>query len=56
MIAWKDLLLLLNGRQTVHLTSRKNHYAHDITITKYTPIVATSKLEIKYIGKLNFTG
>ena len=42
MIAWKELLLLLEG-QTVHLPSPKNQYANDICIDKNTPIVATGK-------------
>ena len=52
MIAWKELLLLLEG-QTVHLPSPKNHYSNDICINKDTPIVATSKNEIHYVGKYN---
>jgi hypothetical protein len=54
MIAWKELLLLLEG-ETVHLPSPKNHYATDITISEKTPIVATSKSVITYIGKYNTT-
>ena len=53
MIAWKDLLVLLEGQQTVHLPSSKNHYAHDIQSNA--PIVATGKSEIKYICKFNST-
>lgn len=55
MIAWKDLLLLLEGRQTVHLPSPKNHYAHDINIKTDTPTVAMGKSEIKNF-KFNSTG
>ena len=40
MIAWKDLLLLLEGRQPVHLPSPKIHYALDITMETHTPIIA----------------
>ena len=55
MIVWKDLLLLLEGQQTVHLPSPKNHYAHDITIETDTAIIATCKSGIKYIGKFSST-
>lgn len=54
MIAWKELLLLLEG-QTVHLPSPKNHYAKDICIEGDTPVVATGKSEIKYTGRYNVT-
>ena len=53
MIAWKDLLVLLEGQQTVHLPSSRNHYAHDIQSNA--PIVATGKSEIKYICKFSST-
>ena len=52
MIAWKELLILLEG-QAVHLPSPKNHYSNDTCIDKDTPIVATSKGEITYVGKYN---
>ena len=52
MIPWKELLILLEG-QAVHLPSPKNHYSNDICIDKDTPIVATSKGEITYVGKYN---
>ena len=55
MIAWKDLLLLLEGQQTVHLPSPKIHYALDITTETDTSIIATGKSEIKYICKFNST-
>ena len=54
MIAWKELLLLLES-QSVHLPSPKNHYSHDICIDSDTPIFATSKSRITYIGKYNAT-
>ena len=54
MIAWKELLLLLEGH-SVHLPSPKNHYSHYIFIDSDTPIVATSKSRITYIGKYNAT-
>ena len=54
MIAWKELLLLLEG-QTVHLPSPKNHYASDIAIENDTPIVATSKERITFQGRFNST-
>ena len=52
MIAWKELLLLLEG-QTVHLPAPKNHYAQDICIEKDTPIVATGIGEITFVNKFN---
>ena len=52
MIAWKDLLILLED-QAVHLPSPKSHYSNNICIDKDTPIVATSKGEITYVGKYN---
>jgi hypothetical protein len=47
-------MLLLEG-QTVHLPTPKNIYARDIYIDRDTPIFATGKAEIKYIGKFNTT-
>ena len=47
------LLVLLEGQQTVHLPSSKNHYPHDIQSNA--SIVATGKSEIKYICKFNST-
>ena len=54
IIAWKELLLLLEG-QSVHLLSPKNHYSHEICIDSDTPIFATSKSRITYTGKYNAT-
>ena len=55
IIAWKDLLLILEGWQTVHFPFSKIYYANDITIKPDTLIVATSDSEIKYIRKFNST-
>ena len=52
MIAWNDLLLLLKG-ETVKLPSPKNQFSSDIVIKKDTPIFATSKSRIAYVGKFN---
>ena len=52
MIAWKELLLLLEG-QPVHLPAPKNHYATDICISADIPILATAKSRIVYQGKYN---
>ena len=54
MIAWKELLLLLEG-QTVHLPSPKNHYTTDICISTDVPIIATGKARIEYQGRYNTT-
>ena len=54
MIAWKDMLLLLEGEK-VHLPSPKNHYVKDVCIDRDTPIVCTGKAEITYVGKYNAT-
>ena len=54
LIAWKDLLLLLEG-QKVHLPSPKNHYATDICIENDTPIFATGKSRITYVGRYQTT-
>ena len=51
---WKELLLLVKG-QTVHIPTPKNIYARDIYLDRDTPIFATGKAEIKYIGKFNTT-
>jgi len=51
-IAWKDLLLLLEG-QEVHLPAPKNHFTNDLCIDSDTPIFATGKGEIKFVGKYN---
>ena len=47
MIAWKELLLLLEG-QPVHLLSPKNHFSSDLCISNDIPVFATSKSEIRY--------
>jgi len=54
MIAWKELLLLLEG-QIVHLPAPKNHYSKDICITADTPIFATGKERIVFEGPNNST-
>ena len=54
VIAWKELLLLLED-QTVHLTSPKNHYAFDITISSDVPIFATGKARIVFRERGNST-
>lgn len=54
MIAWKELLLLLED-QTVYLTSPKNHYAFDITISSDVPIFATGKARIVFRERGNST-
>jgi len=50
MIAWKELLLLLEG-QDVHLPAPKNLYANDICISSDVPVFATGKSPIRYIGR-----
>ena len=52
LIAWKDLLLLLEG-QGLHFPAPKSQYAHDIYLERDTPIFATSKSRIKFVGKYN---
>ena len=47
MIAWKELLLLLEG-QPVHFPAPKNLYTKDICLSQDTPVVATSKARITY--------
>ena len=39
----------------VHLPASKNHFAGDICIDNYTPVFATTKDVIKFIGKYNTT-
>ena len=51
-IAWKDLLLLLEG-ETVKLPAPKNHFIEDIVINSDIPIFATSKSKIRYRGPYN---
>ena len=52
LIKWNDFLLLLEGHK-VHLPDPKYHFSSDLSIEKDTPIFATSKEAIKYIGKYN---
>lgn len=51
-IAWKDLLLLLEG-ETVKLPAPKNHFSTDVIITSDIPIFATGKEKIKFRGSYN---
>lgn len=51
-IAWKDLLLLLEG-ETVKLPAPKNLYDGDVVIDKDVAIFATSKAPITYKGPYN---
>lgn len=52
IIAWKDFLLLLEG-QPIHFPAPKTTYAKDIYLEQDTPIFATSKAPVTYIGKYN---
>eukprot|EP00794_Sanderia_malayensis_P001981 gene1981-biopygen1803 len=52
VIAWKELLLLLEG-QPLHFPAPKTTYAQDICLERDTPVFATSKETIKFIGKYN---
>ncbi len=52
LIEWKSFLLLLEG-DVVKLPAPKNHYSTDVAIEKDTPVFATSKSIIKYIGNYN---
>ena len=52
IIAWKDFLLLLEG-QPIHFPAPKTSYAKDILLERDTPIFATSKAQIVYVGKYN---
>lgn len=52
VIAWKDLLLLLEG-ETVKLPAPKNHFSKDVVIDTDVPIFATSKSPITYKGPFN---
>ena len=49
LIVWDDFLRLLEGH-VVNLPAPKNHYSQDIRMDKDTPIFATSKAEITYLG------
>ena len=51
VIAWKELLLLLEGQQ-IYFPAPKTSYANDILLEKDTPIFATSKAPTAYVGKL----
>ena len=53
-IAWKDLLLLLEG-ETAKLPAPKNFYSEDIIIDSNVAIFATGKASIKYKGRYNTT-
>ncbi len=48
------MLLLLEG-QSLHFAAPKSTYAQDILFDKDTPIFATSKAPITFIGKFNTT-
>jgi hypothetical protein len=48
IIAWNDMLLLLEGEPT-HLPAPKTHYNRDILIQKDTPIFCTSSQEIRMV-------
>jgi len=50
MIAWKDLLLLLEGKRATYMPL-KNHFSSDLYVDSDTPIFATRKREIKFVGK-----
>jgi hypothetical protein len=50
ILAWKDMQLLLEG-QTLHLPAPKTHFAKDIVFDRDTPIFATSKGPIVFVGK-----
>lgn len=54
ILAWKDMLLLLEG-QTLHLPAPKTHFAKDIIFERDTPIFATSKELIVFMGKRGCT-
>ena len=50
ILAWKDLLLLLEG-QTLHLPTPKTHFAKDIIFERDTPIFARNKEPVVFMGK-----
>ena len=52
LIVWKDLLVLLEG-QGLHFPAPKPQYAHKIYLERDTPIFATSKAKVKFVGKYN---
>jgi len=53
LISWKEFLSLLEG-QLVHLPAPKNHFAKDICLERDTPVFATGKDRIKFIGRYNY--
>ena len=53
-VAWKDLLLLLEG-EMVKLPAPKNFYAEDVVIDSNVAIFATGKAPITYKGPYNTT-
>jgi hypothetical protein len=48
IIAWHDLLLLLEGQQ-VNLPAPKSHFAKDVTFKSDTPIFCTTKRPLNYV-------
>ena len=54
LIQWDDFLHLLEG-QKVHLSTPKNHFAKDVSISNNTPILATGSSTIKHAGKYNIS-
>ena len=50
IIAWKDLLLLLEG-QIVRFAAPKSQFARDTVLEKDTPVFATSIAPIMYTGR-----
>ena len=54
IIAWKDLLLLLDG-QIVRFAAPKSQFARDIVLEKNTPAVAMSIAPIMHTGRCTST-
>ena len=52
MISWQEFLNLLEG-QNVHLAAPKSHFAEDIYICSYVPILATSISPIRFVGRIS---
>ncbi len=50
VFAWKDMLLLLEA-QSFHLPAPNTHFAKDIVFESDTPISATNKCPIVFVGK-----
>ena len=48
IIAWNDLLLLLEGQQ-VNLPAPKSYFAKDVTFKSDTPIFFTTKQVLSYV-------